>query len=305
VAFRKRSGDERVTPVASCSVMQHRALGAFFFLTTLTAGALGCADDGVDGEGGGGGDVVETGAGAGEPTGTPSAGGGSPTTSTGEGGASTTSTGVTSSTGSGAGGGGSCPPPPACDAPFPNFGPERDFEHTSSEIAVATGFPVHRGRDVWKNPGDPVWIMGKFTYGVLDKDLKDEEVDIWMLRDCGSTWEKLATVLTTPEDGAHPTTEGVEDTGGWVYFQLPSDIELGLGRHRFELVVAGDLSHTPVYVQVVEPGPRSSSPTSTAPSPRARTRSSRPSSRATRPLRTPAPRTSCRRSRPRATSSTT
>jgi hypothetical protein len=103
------------------------------------------------------------------------------------------------------------------------------------------------------NPGDELWVMGKFTYGFTDKDLKDEEVDIWLLRDCDTTWEKIATTLTTPEDGSHPTIEGVEDTGGWVYFQVPADANLGIGRHRFELVVAGDLSHTPVFVDIVDP----------------------------------------------------
>ena len=223
--------------------------------------APACADDALEDGAGGGSDVAETGVGAGDAAGGSSGDGGSPpattgatttTGSSGDGGGTTTVTGTTT-TGGGEGGAASCPPVPACDTPLPDLGPERDFEHTSSSIFSATSNPHHRGRDLFVNPGEPVWVIGKFTYGLVDKDLKDEEVDVWMLRDCAGTWEKVGTSITT-EEGAHPTVEGVEDSGGWVYFQLPSNIQLGLGRHRFELVVAGDLSHVPVYVDVVEPG---------------------------------------------------
>lgn len=235
---------------------------AWASVVVLLLGLTGaCADDAIDDGSGGSSDVAETGVGAGDASGGSSGDGGSAATtavgtSTGSstgGGATSGSTTTSTTTGGGEGGAAACPPIPACDAPLPDVGPERDFEHTTSEIVSATSNPHHRGRDLFVNPGEPVWIIGKLTYGLVDKDLEDEEVDVWMLRDCGDTWEKVGTTIST-EEGEHPTVEGVEDSGGWVYFQLPSDIQLGLGRHRFELVVAGDLSHVPVYVDVVEPG---------------------------------------------------
>jgi hypothetical protein len=219
-------------------------------LSAVVIALVGCAPGGADGTGGAGGGEILTGAGGdGDGDGVGSGGDAS-----GSGGASSTSSATTStSTSSGAGAGGpDCPPPPLCDAPFPDFGPERDFEHTSSDFFASTGSPNHRGRDMFYNPGDAVWVMGKFTYGITDKDLKDEEVDVWLLRGCGDTWEKLATVRTTEED-EHPTTEGVDDSGGWVFYQLPQELALEPGRHRFELVVGGDLSHTSVFVDVVTP----------------------------------------------------
>jgi hypothetical protein len=206
--------------------------------------AAGCADDAATGTGGSTG--ADTGAG-----GSPDDDDDDDDDDDGDGAGGATQGATTTATSStGAGGGGSCPSLPTCDTPLPDLGPARDWGHSSSS-AIASGFQTHRGRDQIVNPGDPVWIMGKLAYGITDKDLKDEEVDIWMLRDCGSTWEKIATTWTT-EEGAHETVEGVEDTGGWVYFQLPQI--LGLGRHRFELVVAGDLTHTSVLVDVVDPG---------------------------------------------------
>ena len=140
-----------------------------------------------------------------------------------------------------------------CDEDAPDFGEGRGFRHTVSRITAATAFANHRGRDMLFNPGDDVWIMGKLAYGVVDKDLKDEDVDIWLQRDCGAAWEYVDTARSTKE-GAHETIEGVEDTGGRVYFRVPEELELGPGRHRFELVVAGDGTHTSVYVDIVPEG---------------------------------------------------
>jgi hypothetical protein len=103
--------------------------------------------------------------------------------------------------------------PPKCDAAPPDPGAKRGFRHTASSITANTGFANHRGRDMFYNPGDPQWLIGKFAYGVLDDDIKDEEIDIYLLRDCGSTWEKLGTELTT-QDNQHAPVEGVDDTGG-------------------------------------------------------------------------------------------
>jgi hypothetical protein len=141
----------------------------------------------------------------------------------------------------------------ACDAPPPDPGPAEAWNHDfESPLIVATGAPNHRGRDLFLNPGDPQWIIAKFAYGLTDKDLKDEEVDIYLLRDCGSTWERLGTATTTYDD-EHAAVDGVEDSGGRVYFEIPADKRLGIGRHRAHLVVRGDGSSTDVFLELVPP----------------------------------------------------
>jgi phosphatidate phosphatase PAH1 len=48
----------------------------------------------------------------------------------------------------------------------------------------------------------------------------------------------------------------VADSGGRVFFQVPADRVLGIGRHRVRFVVAGDLTATEAFVEVVPPGTR-------------------------------------------------
>lgn len=145
-------------------------------------------------------------------------------------------------------------PVPACAAPPPDSGPAQPWNHDiGSPLIVALGDPHHRGRDLFLNPGDPQWIIAKFAYGLTDKDLKDEAVDVYLLRDCGSTWEKLGTATTTYDDDL-AAVEGVDDSGGRVYFEIPASKKLGPGRHRAHLVVQGDLSSTEVFLEIVPPG---------------------------------------------------
>jgi hypothetical protein len=146
-----------------------------------------------------------------------------------------------------------CDPPPACDAAPPPPGPELGWEHLDSNVIVLAGDPNHRIRDMFYVPGETQWLLGKFAYGTVDKDLKDEQVDVYVLRNCQGPWELLGSAVTT-EEGSHATVEGVEDTGGWVYFEVPADNQLELGRHRVHMVVRGDLTATDGFIEVVEPG---------------------------------------------------
>ncbi|HEU4407817.1 MAG TPA: phosphatidylinositol transfer protein [Polyangiaceae bacterium] len=140
----------------------------------------------------------------------------------------------------------------ACDAAPPPTGPKRSFRRFESHLIAALG-QRHRGRDLFLNPGDQVWALAKFAYGPTDKDLRGEDVDVYLARDCGGAWQKLGTARTT-DDGDHPTVEGVADTGGWVFFPVPASLGLGEGRHRFRFVVAGDLTATESFVEIVKPG---------------------------------------------------
>jgi hypothetical protein len=215
-----------------------RSLTRFFALASLAfLGAAGCGGGQGEVSSGSGGSI--TGAG-GSPSGSGTAGTSGVTGGAGGAGGSGASTGT--STGAGAGVPGAwCSPIPACDAPAPAGGDPADS-------------PNYRGRDLFLNPGDPQWILAKFTWGSLaDFDIHEEDVDIWLLRDCGASWELLGTATTT-NDGDHPTVEGVEDTGGRIYFQIPPGQELGLGRHRVRLVMKSDDTSTELFIEVVPKG---------------------------------------------------
>jgi hypothetical protein len=146
---------------------------------------------------------------------------------------------------------GDCLPPPPCDTPLPDLGGTVPWQH-GLEAALVTiqGDPRHRGRDLYLRVGDPQWALGKFAYGPADADLQDELVDIYLFRGCGSTWELLGTQATT-SDGDHQTVEGVEDTGGRVYWQIPAEQALEVGRHRLVFVVKGDHSTATQYIDVL------------------------------------------------------
>jgi phosphatidate phosphatase PAH1 len=148
-----------------------------------------------------------------------------------------------------------CVPSPACGvAPPFSPPPHRDWRHAvKSRVDVAAGSAHHRGRDLFVNPGAKQTIIGKIAYGIVDKDLEDEEVDVYAQRDCGSAWELLGSTITTRENGAHATVEGVDDGGGRVYFEIPADRHLGPGKHRIRLVVAGDGTSTDLFLDVVPP----------------------------------------------------
>jgi len=133
-----------------------------------------------------------------------------------------------------------CALPPACDAAPPDFGPTSAWRHSvATPITVALGAARHRGRDLYLREGDPQWALAKFAYGLSDDDIQDEDVDIYLDRDCTGAWETLG-LATTTNDGDHPSVEGVEDTGGRVYFEIPATARLGPGRHRILFVVRGD-----------------------------------------------------------------
>lgn len=146
-----------------------------------------------------------------------------------------------------------CLPRPKCDEPPPAPGPKKGFRHTTSGWG---GGPNHRGRDLFLKPGSKQWALAKFAYGAPtpDNDAQDEDVDVYLLRDCGATWTKVGTYRTT-NDGAHATVEGVEDTGGRIYVDLSAvePIPLGVGRHRVHFVMTGDNSTTDQYIEVLPP----------------------------------------------------
>lgn len=146
-----------------------------------------------------------------------------------------------------------CDAIPTCDAVLPPAGPLLEWAHSESSIVTASGGPNHRGRDMLYGLDDPQWVLAKFAYGPTDYDLEDEQVDAYLLRDCTGDWEPLGSLRTTNE-GDHGAVEGVTDTGGRIYFEIPADAQLGPGRHRVHFVVRGDGSRADQYVEVVPEG---------------------------------------------------
>ena len=208
--------------------------------------------------------------------GAPAGGASGPSGGSGSGGAAGTSTGGTSAGGSSSGGTGPLPSgddagaPPgggdgaggldgaptactpeivaACDAPAPEA-PARRPWHSLTSALIAAGGARHRGHDLFLTPQSPQWLIARVAYGLFDAALPGEEVDVFLLRGCGNSWEKLGTAIVTG-NGEHAPVEGVPDPGGRVYFPIPADKRLALGRHRVRFVVAGDGSATEAFVEV-------------------------------------------------------
>lgn len=134
-----------------------------------------------------------------------------------------------------------CDPVPSCEAPLPG---DPDIEEVLN----------HRGRDMFYLEDDDHWVLAKFAdSGIFDFDYHGDEVSIYLLRGCTGDWEFLGTAYAS-EDGDNPTVEGIEDTGGRIYFKIPDDKKLGLGRHRIHMVVETDNSRADQYIDVVPPG---------------------------------------------------
>lgn len=128
---------------------------------------------------------------------------------------------------------------PACDAAPPTPGAVASWRHFTTRITVAKGSARHRGRDLFLRAGDAQWALAKFAYGVADDDLNDEDVEVYLLRDC-SRWESLGTFATSLDASPHATVYGVSDTGGRLYVPIPESQRLGVGTHRVHFVVRGD-----------------------------------------------------------------
>src|SRR5690349_14222982 len=133
---------------------------------------------------------------------------------------------------------GMCAAMPACDgAGGPALGDKTGFNHFESKLTALLGDSNHRGRDEIFVIGGTQTITGKFAYGVNDKDLEGEDVEVWAERGCKGAWDKLG-VAKTNDDGR-------------ISFEVPKEKTLRGGRHRLRLVVAGDHTSTDLLVDVV------------------------------------------------------
>jgi hypothetical protein len=148
-------------------------------------------------------------------------------------------------------------PPAACgDQTFPPPGTASGWRHARHELTErAFGPPNHRANDVVVNPGRPQRVVAKFAYGLVDKDLSDEPVDVYVLDGppC-ARWRLLGSAVTSDDGDDQPGDWGWVDDGGRVWFELPPESALPLGRHQLRLRVRGDGSTAAVNLWVIAPG---------------------------------------------------
>lgn len=138
--------------------------------------------------------------------------------------------------------------------PFTVSGATTDWRHWSTSLVTLEGASNHRGQDVVVAAGQPQRLIGKFAYGLLDDDLKDEDVELFYQVDppCGA-WVSMGIMATT-NDGDKGTLWGVADDGGRIYFELPSQHVRPIGRTPIRMVVQGDHTVAAFTLIVVEPG---------------------------------------------------
>lgn len=118
----------------------------------------------------------------------------------------------------------------------------RGFRRKRS-LLWAAGGANHRGQDVVTPPDGRQILVGKIAYGIADKDLKEEDVDVLVQRGNVCTpWELLGVVRTSREGDLDAALLGTPDDGGRVLLEIPAPRHLPAGRHAVRLLVHGDRS---------------------------------------------------------------
>lgn len=128
------------------------------------------------------------------------------------------------------------------------------FEHWSTRhVTVATGPANHRGHDILAARGEGVLLTAKFAYGLVDDDLEEEWVDLYLQEraPCGP-WTRVGSVRTSA-DGQFGTQFGIVDDGGRVFFPLPAE-RTPAGHSLVRMVARGDGSGTTLSLYTVARG---------------------------------------------------
>ncbi|MFC1705738.1 HAD family acid phosphatase [Planctomycetota bacterium] len=113
--------------------------------------------------------------------------------------------------------------------------PAQGFRHTLMGFLASAAAPQHSAQDVILPPGTQAQLPGKFAYGLVSKDLEDEDVRVY-LYDC-QAW-RLVNQVTTNNDGR--TTAPLD----------PASLGLGLGVYDLRQAVLGDASVTPSQLRI-------------------------------------------------------
>jgi phosphatidate phosphatase PAH1 len=148
------------------------------------------------------------------------------------------------------------PPRPVCEAiAFAPQGEKVKWKHKRTRLFTVKGKePNHRGQDVVVQAGREQILIAKFAYGRIDKDLKDELVEVYVQREppCGA-WEMLGETRTS-KDGEYEELYGLKDDGGRIFFTIPQEKRLPVGRYPIRMLVKGDHSSAAFELFVVAPG---------------------------------------------------
>ena len=116
------------------------------------------------------------------------------------------------------------PPPDSACAEVPDAGPSGSWRHTSSTLVAHLGDPHHRGIDLVAAADDAVQTLGgRLTYGPTDKDLEDEDVDVFAC--ANGTWENLGRA-TTDDNGQYSIDSAgfIAPNGEPIYSILEGDL---------------------------------------------------------------------------------
>lgn len=125
-----------------------------------------------------------------------------------------------------------------CDG-VPDTGPATGWRNGYNDYVEALGSAYHRGNDLIASTDDVTHtITGKLTYGASDKDLQDEDVDLFACID--SRWQPLGTARTNSD--------------GRFSLALTGDERLPAGMRDLYLSVAGDRSGAAFIGFVAPPG---------------------------------------------------
>ncbi|MBK7538181.1 MAG: hypothetical protein IPI49_23030 [Myxococcales bacterium] len=123
-------------------------------------------------------------------------------------------------------------------AAAPNAGAKRSWRHLTSR-AVALGSVKHRGFDLVASSAATTQVLaGEISYGVNDKALEDEAVDVFACR--AGSWQKLGSALTSNEGAFSLTLRGAS--------LLP------IGMRDLFVSVQGDRTGTRFLALVTAPG---------------------------------------------------
>lgn len=142
-------------------------------------------------------------------------------------------------------GAGACGPPHDAGAGTPTKSVHGTFRNKRSRLVTGLGAANHRGRDALFVVGEPQLLEAKFAYGLVDKDLEDEDVLIEEELPGGGGRVEVVTVRTTKD--------GPNDDGGRARFEIPKADALGPGRHVFRFTVIGDGTQAELSIVVVSP----------------------------------------------------
>lgn len=123
-------------------------------------------------------------------------------------------------------------------AAAPNAGPTRSWRHFGSRI-VALQSPKHRGFDlVASSTAGSQQLSGEISYGLIDKSLEDERVDVFACIAGG--WQKIGTPITDDE--------------GIFQLNLSGAARLPIGMRDMFVSVQGDRTGTRFLAYVAPPG---------------------------------------------------